>query len=125
MKKTILERIVDGNKKRKKEEELIKKKLKVLDLVERNAYEEIMEREHGSSLGLFSLMIIPKMIFILFLVGIFSYFLLDINLFNALKLVSSNLLKMWTTILFIGLIYDLFFKPIAILKSQKKLLKIE
>jgi len=121
MKKTLFGLLDERKKKKDKERDLLKKKFNSLSLVERNAYEGIIQKHETPSLFLNSLYLIPQTIIY---VTIFFYclmFVFEIELTNSLIILVSALLKYWIVFIIVGLIFD-FIMEFNSMKLKKELL---
>lgn len=106
---TLLEQLINREIKIKKEKELFNKKLNKLSLTERNAYEEIVERNYPktNSWTVETITVIPQIILYLFIAGLVLLFFMDINIMQNLKELSFMFIKIWGYLIAGGLIIDM------------------
>lgn len=119
----ICEYLYKNRIRKKKEKELLKKKFNSLSLVERNAYESIMEREEKGSLTLDMMKGIPFAVVGLGILALVLKLLLQIDIIEPLKSASILLFKLWIPLILVGVILDLM-EEIKLTKLKKRLLKI-
>lgn len=105
--KSIIEILYEREQRNKIECEKCKKKYNSMSLVERNAYEEILDRNDSDLMSLSMLYAVPKAIVYLFLFGAALYFLVDVNVFNSFGEVAIILLKYWIFFILIGVLADM------------------
>ena len=121
MAQTLFEFLDKRKKKKDKEIALLKKKFNSLSLVDRNAYESIVENHTSSSLFLCSLYIIPKTIIFVIIFIYCLMFVTEVDLMPSLKIIIFTLLKYWIVFILVGLIYD-FINEINSIKLKRELL---
>lgn len=119
----IFEYLHEREKKINKESELIKNKLNSLNLVERNAYDSIIERNYSGSLTLDLLKGVPYAVVDLGILALVLKFFLQIDIIEPLKNVAIILLELWLPLILIGVVIDMI-EERKLRRLRKRLLKI-
>ena len=104
---TILNFINKRQKGKEKDREFCKKKFNSLSLVEKNAFEQIVERNNQSGYTYSILLAIPWSIFYIALFGLVTLFLFEVNILEQLRIVVSMIVKIWIPFILIGIIFDI------------------
>lgn len=121
----IIEGLHNWNLKRKKDKERFNRKFDSLSLTDRNAYEEITEREISKSCETtYTLMYgIIQAVFYLFIAAIVLYLFFEIDLFSSFKGVAITLIKLGVPLVIFGFILD-WIGWNKVEKLKKSLLKV-
>lgn len=104
--KTLTEFIKERIKEKKKEEVLMKKKYASLGLVERNAYDSIIERAYPK--GNYKIILLPfKFCIYLALFGLAIILLFDMNILAGLGLAGKFLLDNWWAFAILAILFQM------------------
>ena len=117
--KDIFQIIAEYRMNKRKEREKLQKKFNSLSLVDRNAYEQIVSRHNENYNELITLPI--KIPFYLGIFGLVMYYAFNINILNAMSIISINVLKLFIPCLIIFVILSLI-NEYHISKLKRKLL---
>ena len=121
----IFKRLCEKEKRRKRNEELVNKKIKALSLQDRNAYNQIIKREEKDYCeNTYSFIVaVPSLIFYLAVTAFVLKLFLDIDVISSLMSVSIALIKIWIPLIALGVILD-FIGMNKLDKLKRGLLKI-
>lgn len=115
--------LYEREEKRNIERELFKRKYNSLSLVERNAYEQIIERHSGGENTWAFMKLVPWTIVYIGIFGLILKFFLQVDIIEPLKNVVIILFQLWIPFILLGVLFD-FIDANKLDKLKKRLLKI-
>ena len=104
---TILDFINKRQKRKEKDREFCKKKFNSLSLVEKNAFEQIVERNDKFGSAFAMIIAVPRAIFYIAIFGLVTLFLFEYNILEQLRLVVYLMVRIWVPLILIGIILDI------------------
>jgi uncharacterized membrane protein YGL010W len=120
----IFSAIAKELERRDKDRELLSKKFNSLSLVERNAYEQIVDRNNKIGMTYAMVITIPYAIFYLAVFGLVTLFLFNYNALEQIRFLAYTLVKIWVPLILIGVVLDVLAAD-KFNKLKRRLLKVK